>query len=91
MCFLTGLHASIVLNRVERTPSCRLYAADLTPHGSVPEEKEQNDDRDWNAEQPEKCASSHSCLLLCVKDNGAGSSKFLCIRTQINRDEALLL
>ena len=54
-----------------------------TRHDLVPEEKEQNDDRDWNAEQPEKCASSHSCLLLCVKDNGAGSSKFLCIRTRI--------
>jgi hypothetical protein len=54
-----------------------------TRHDLVPEEKEHNDDRDWNAEQPEKCASSHSCLLLCVKDNGAGSSKFLCIRTRI--------
>jgi hypothetical protein len=34
-------------------------------HGLVPEEKEQNDDRDWNAEQPEKCTSSHSCLRCC--------------------------
>ena len=33
-------------------------------HGSTPEEQEQNDDRDWNAKQPQKCASSHSCLRL---------------------------
>jgi hypothetical protein len=28
-------------------------------HGSVPEEQEQNDDRNWNAEQPEKYSSTH--------------------------------
>lgn len=33
-----------------------------TRHDLVPEEKEQNDDRDWNTEQPEKCAASHRCL-----------------------------
>jgi hypothetical protein len=49
----------------------RLYLH--TPEGLVPEEKEQNDDRDWNAEQPEKCASSHSCLRCDVwNDNGTG-------------------
>ena len=52
----------------------RLYL--ITRHGLVPEEPEQNDDRDWNAEQPEKCASSHRCLqfsswLFFVNDNGA--------------------
>ena len=65
----------------------RLYPR--TRHDLVPEEKEQNDDRNWNAEQPEKCATSHSCLLLRVKDNDAGSSK----NTNADqvRDEALLL
>jgi len=52
----------------------RLYL--ITRHGLVPEEPEQDDDRDWNAEQPEKCASSHRCLrfsswLFFVNDNGA--------------------
>jgi hypothetical protein len=57
----------------------RLYLG--TRYGLVPEEKEQNDDRDWNAEQPEKCTSSHCCLRCCswllfVNDNGVTMSKF---------------
>jgi len=67
----------------------RLYPR--TRHDLVPEEKEQNDDRNWNAEQPEKCASSHSCLLLCEGQRRGLIEVPLHTNADQVRDEALLL
>jgi hypothetical protein len=62
---------------------CCIYVADI-PTSLVPEEKEQNDDRDWNAEQPEKCASSHSCLRCWLMGQRHGLVKVPLNKAQSN-------